>query len=151
MRLLPFALALLVLAGCQSEEAPPPPPPEPAAEAAPAPPPATCPDGELVVEDQVVGTGAEVTPTSVAIMDYEGTLQDGTVFDGNERFPMPMNQVIQGFVDGIAGTETIEAMKEGGSRRLTLPPNMAYGTNPPPGIPACATLTFDIVVHEVQS
>ena len=53
-------------------------------------------------------------------------------------------QVIKGWDQGIVG------MKEGGRRRLTIPPDLAYGPQgQPPTIPANATLVFDIDLEKV--
>jgi FKBP-type peptidyl-prolyl cis-trans isomerase len=41
-------------------------------------------------------------------------------------------------------------MKVGGQRRVIIPPELAYGSNPPSGIPANATLIFDITLNSVQ-
>jgi FKBP-type peptidyl-prolyl cis-trans isomerase len=53
-----------------------------------------------------------------------------------------LNEVIKGWTDGVPG------MKVGGTRRLIIPADQAYGANPPEGsgIPANAPLVFDIEV-----
>jgi FKBP-type peptidyl-prolyl cis-trans isomerase len=56
-----------------------------------------------------------------------------------------LDQVIKGWTDGVPG------MKVGGTRRLVIPAEMAYGSTPPPGsgIPANAPLVFDITLHKI--
>ncbi len=54
--------------------------------------------------------------------------------------------MIPGFSQGVVG------MKVGGLRRITIPPNLAYGNNPPPssGIRANETLIFEVELLAVQ-
>ena len=106
--------------------------------------PAAQPD-KLQVIDQKVGTGATVKAGDTVTVSYTGTLADGTVFDstakqGGQPATFSLNQVIQGWQEGIPG------MKVGGTRKLVIPVSLAYGANPPAGsgIPANATLTFVI-------
>ena len=94
------------------------------------------------------GSGAFVKPVDGVLIEYEGRLQDGTVFDSSEgRGPTPMiaGQVIPGFA------EALTMMQQGGSYRVTIPSELAYGSTPPPGspIPADADLTFDVEVVQV--
>jgi FKBP-type peptidyl-prolyl cis-trans isomerase FkpA len=104
---------------------------------------------KLQIIDQKVGTGATVKPGDTVTVDYTGTLADGTVFDstakqGGQPATFPLNQVIQGWQEGIPG------MKVGGTRKLVIPGPLAYGANPPAGIPANATLTFVIQLLAVK-
>jgi FKBP-type peptidyl-prolyl isomerase-like protein len=93
------------------------------------------------------GTGAFVQPVDGVMIEYEGRLDDGTVFDSSEgRGPTPMiaGQVIPGFA------EALTMMQQGGRYRVRIPSSLAYGASPPEGspIPPNADLTFD--VHVVQ-
>ena len=101
--------------------------------------------GQLQSQDLVIGTGAVVATGDIATVHYVGRLQNGTVFDSsrarNQPFPFRVGagQVIQGWDRGVPG------MRIGGTRRLTIPPSLAYGSQgQPPTIPPNATLTFDI-------
>lgn len=83
---------------------------------------------ELVIEDLVVGDGAEATAGSTVDVDYAGVAwSNGEEFDAswNRGQPFSFNLgaggVIQGWDEGVAG------MKVGGRRQLTIPPGMAYG------------------------
>ncbi len=77
--------------------------------------------------------------------NYTGWLEDGTKFDsslnpGREplRFTLGAGQMIQGFDQGILG------MKVGGKRKLTIPPNLAYGSQDKGIIPPNSTLIFEL-------
>ncbi len=100
--------------------------------------------GSLVILDLVVGTGATAAVNDTITVNYIGTFTNGTKFDSsydrNTPLVIQLNSasLIAGWVQGVPG------MKVGGKRRLTIPPSLAYGNNPPNGIPANATLIFDI-------
>jgi peptidylprolyl isomerase/FKBP-type peptidyl-prolyl cis-trans isomerase FkpA len=109
-------------------------------------------DVKLVSEDVVVGNGTEAKKGDAVTVDYTGTLLDGTKFDSSKDRKNPFSfiigngQVIRGWEQGVVG------MKVGGRRKLTIPPELAYGhEGKPPTIPADATLVFDIeLLHVVQ-
>ena len=92
------------------------------------------------------GEGEAITKGMIAIVHYTGTLVDGTKFDSSldrgEPFPFMLGQgqVIPGWEQGIEG------MKRGEKRRLTIPPELAYGATGTPGgpIPPNATLIFEV-------
>ncbi len=99
----------------------------------------------LKVEDLVQGTGAEAVAGKKVSVHYTGTLTDGSKFDSSlDRgrpfdFPLGGGRVIKGWDQGVAG------MKVGGKRRLTIPPELAYGDRGfPPVIPPNSTLVFEI-------
>ncbi len=93
------------------------------------------------------GSGDFIKPIDGVMIEYEGRLEDGTVFDTSEgRGPTPMiaGQVIPGFA------EALTKMQKGGRYRVNIPPALGYGASPQPGspIPPNAELEFD--VHVVQ-
>lgn len=96
--------------------------------------------------DIVSGTGAEVKTGDTVSVHYTGAVAStGEVFQSSKDFGIepvtfPLGGVIKGWTEGIPG------MKVGGTRRLVIPAEMAYGSNPPPGsgIPANADLVFDV-------
>ena len=98
----------------------------------------------LRIWDVTTGTGAAVPPGANVTVDYIGWLTDGTSFDSSvsrgEPSTFSLNQVIQGWVEGIPG------MRVGGTRRLDIPADLAYGDTPPAGsgIPPGADLVFEI-------
>ena len=104
---------------------------------------------ELKIEDIQVGSGEEVESGDSVVMHYTGTLTDGTKFDSsrdrNEPFEtqIGVGQVIEGWDKGVVG------MKVGGKRKLTIPPDMAYGDQAIGPIPANSTLIFDVELLEV--
>ncbi len=100
----------------------------------------------LSITDAVVGTGAAAAAGDSVIVNYVGTLADGTVFDASANhgtagftFTLGAGKVIRGWDEGVVG------MQVGGVRTLVIPPGLAYGAAGIPGvIPANATLTFKI-------
>ena len=106
--------------------------------------------------DLSIGTGAEAATGHILTVHYTGWLynveesdQKGAQFDssrGNEPFEFLLGggQVISGWDQGIAG------MRVGGSRRLVIPPSLAYGDTRNGPIPPNATLVFDIELLAVE-
>lgn len=91
------------------------------------------------------GTGPLVGEQDAVLIEYVGTLDDGTVFDNGGGRPVPMTPM--GVVKGFA--EALQKMQKGGHYKFRLPPELAYGSSPPPGLPANAALNFDVNVVEV--
>lgn len=100
------------------------------------------PPSGLLTEDVVTGEGATATQADTVSVRYTGTLwTDGSEFDsswsrGDAPIEFPLDRVVPGFSQGIEG------MAPGGRRVIVMPPDLAYGDNPPPGLPAGATLVF---------
>ncbi len=93
------------------------------------------------------GSGPRIKAEDGVLIEYEGRLEDGTVFDTSEgRGPTPMiaGQVIPGFA------EALTMMQKGGRYRIHIPSALGYGDTQPPGssIPPNSNLEFD--VHVVQ-
>jgi FKBP-type peptidyl-prolyl cis-trans isomerase len=100
--------------------------------------------------DTTAGTGAEAKAGDKVTVDYTGAVAaTGIVFqsskDMGQTISFGLNEVIAGWSQGVPG------MKEGGTRRLLIPAELAYGANPPggSGIPANADLVFDITLHKI--
>lgn len=100
---------------------------------------------------EIIEQGSEVIPTadSDVVVNYKGTLIDGTVFDSTDRHgakPLPFNlsKTIPGFKEGL------QKIGKGGKIKLYIPGNLAYGDNPMAGIPANSTLIFDIELVDVN-
>jgi hypothetical protein len=95
------------------------------------------------------GTGPTATDADVAIIEYVGRLQDGTVFDTNvgkqpAPFPVRPGGLIPGFSEGL------HVMRKGGVYKLRIPGKLGYGPRgSPPAIPPNATLDFDVHVLEI--
>jgi peptidylprolyl isomerase len=93
------------------------------------------PPAGLQIEDIEVGTGPEATPGSDVDVHYVGvSWSTGRQFDASwDRratfsFPLGGGQVIAGWDQGVAG------MKVGGRRRLTIPPELGYGSRGAGGV-----------------
>lgn len=106
---------------------------------------------KLIIEDVVVGTGAEAKTGNTVSVHYTGTFLDGTKFDSSVdrgtpfEFKLGAGAVIKGWDQGVVG------MKVGGKRKLTIPGDLAYGPNGYAGaIPPNATLKFDIELLGVK-
>ena len=86
------------------------------------------PSYQLEIEDIAVGDGDEATPGQIVEVHYVGvSWATGKQFDASWdrgdtfKFGLGKGQVIPGWDQGVAG------MKVGGRRRITIPPNLAYG------------------------
>ena len=106
----------------------------------------------LKVEDLIEGKGAAAKSGDKISVRYVGNLYDtNKEFDsswkrGKAPFELTLGQgqVIQGWDQGLIG------MKVGGRRRLTIPPDLAYGAQgQPPTIPANSTLVFDVDMTKI--
>jgi FKBP-type peptidyl-prolyl cis-trans isomerase FkpA len=106
---------------------------------------------KLVIEDLVVGAGAEAIHGKLVSVHYTGWLTDGKKFDSSKdrgqpfQFPVGRGQVIRGWDEGVQG------MKVGGKRKLTIPPDLGYGAQGAGGvIPPNATLVFEVELLGVR-
>lgn len=100
---------------------------------------------QLVYEELTEGTGAVATAGAFVTVHYTGWLTDGQKFDSSKdrndpfEFNLGAGQVIAGWDEGVQG------MKVGGSRKLTIPPQLGYGARGAGGvIPPNATLVFEV-------
>lgn len=99
---------------------------------------------ELTIIDTIEGTGDTVPEGAKITAHYTGALcKDGTIFQSSHDFGDPitfgLDQVIKGWTVGVPG------MKVGGTRRLIIPSEMAYGSvRAAANIPPNSDLVFDI-------
>jgi len=101
---------------------------------------------ELKIEDIVAGTGDSPSKGQTVVVHYTGWLTDGKKFDSSVdrgqpfEFKIGAGQVIQGWDEGVL------TMKIGGKRKLTIPPELAYGSRDVGNglIPANSTLIFEV-------
>lgn len=113
---------------------------------------AAAPQG-VEVETLRAGTGPSPSAEDVVFVRYKGTLAaTGEVFDQSqdlplpvqgifpEGVPLPLNNMIPGFRDGLL------RMQKGGRYRLEIPSELGYGAEPQPGspIPPNADLVFEV-------
>ncbi len=83
--------------------------------------------------------GAKPTDQDVALVNYEGKLTDGTVFDKSQQpTPMPVTSVVPGF------SEALKLMPKGAKYRFWIKPGLAYGDEASGPIPAHSVLVFDV-------
>lgn len=104
----------------------------------------------LIIEDIKVGEGVEVKSGDTVVIHYTGTLQNGEKFDSSVDRGQPfttkigVGDVIKGWDEGVMG------MKVGGKRKLTIPPDLGYGSQQVGPIPPNSTLVFDLELLEVK-
>ena len=91
---------------------------------------------------------ASPVPTDMVTVQYRGRLIDGTEFDSSYKrgtpASFPVNAVIKGW------QEALVLMKPGAKWELFVPPELAYGTSPRPGIPPNSLLIFDVDLLSVK-
>jgi FKBP-type peptidyl-prolyl cis-trans isomerase FkpA len=108
-------------------------------------------DGQFMVTDTVVGTGAEVVLGSEITVHYVGQFENGEVFDASVPrgapfvFTIGVDPVIEGWKQGLIG------MKVGGKRVLVIPPELGYGPNNYGDIPGGSTLIFEVELLDVKA
>jgi peptidylprolyl isomerase len=108
------------------------------------------PPTKLVTQDIVVGKGAPARLTNTVAVRYSGNLySDGSSFDsswsrGDEPTTFPLDGVVPGFAQGIAG------MQPGGRRVIVIPPDLGYGATANGPIPGGSTLVFVVDLVSVS-
>jgi len=97
--------------------------------------PAGTPPSELLIEDEIVGDGDEATVGKRVVVHYAGVAwSSGQEFDASWNrgdtfdFRLGAREVIEGWDRGVKG------MKVGGRRRLTIPPDLGYGSRGAGGV-----------------
>ena len=101
----------------------------------------TTPSGVQVLQLEAPESDEKPTTEDVVLINYSGSLRDGTVFDASQQpTPMPVSGVVPGFSEGL------QAMFKGGKYRLWIPAEQGYGdASPDPArIPNGSTLIFDV-------
>lgn len=102
----------------------------------------------LIFKELTAGTGASPKATDRVKVHYHGSLIDGTVFDSSvergEPVTFALNEVVKGWTEGL------QMMKVGGKAKLTIPPELAYGPGGRAGIPANATLIFEVELLGIE-
>jgi len=107
--------------------------------------------------DLIIGTGPSVASGNLITVNYTGWFYDpsqpnnqGLQFDTSIgttpfSFTVGTGSVIAGWDQGIIGMQT------GGTRRLIVPPSLAYGQTRSGPVPANTTLVFDITLLAINS
>jgi FKBP-type peptidyl-prolyl cis-trans isomerase FklB len=97
----------------------------------------------------VEGDGPSPTLNDVVRCNYRGSLLDGTEFDSSAQHGGPAEFPVSGVIPGW--TEALQKMKVGDKWQLFIPPDLAYGANPPgPPIEANSLLVFEIELLGIQ-
>lgn len=105
---------------------------------------------QVQISDETVGTGAEAVIGSTVAVQYTGMFTNGTVFDSSIPRGQPLSfkvgdpGLIKGFTAGVLG------MKVGGKRKVTIPPELGYGSAAYGPIPANSTLIFELELVSVK-
>ena len=95
------------------------------------------------------GNGAQPKSSDTVIVNYRGTLIDGTEFDSSYKRGQPATFPVGGVIKGW--TEALQLMKVGSKYQLFIPASLAYGDQGRPGIPPNATLIFEVELMDVKS
>ncbi len=92
------------------------------------------------------GTGTTPTVCNTIVMNYEGRLTNGTVFDKTTTTPLTitLSQLITGFKNGLP------LIKAGGKITLYVPPSLGYGSSQAGSIPPNSILIFSVQLLGVQ-
>jgi len=111
----------------------------------------TTPSG-LQYQVLTAGKGSGPTDEDIALINYEGRLVDGTVFDKSQQ-PTPIPVVAsnpetgrQGVISGFS--EALKLMSKGAKYRVWIKPSLAYGEKDQGVIPPHSTLVFDLELLE---
>ena len=106
---------------------------------------------EFSMTDIVIGHGDDALPGRQVAIHYKGFLANGTQFDSSYdrgtpyQFRLGVGQVIRGWDRGVLG------MKVGGKRRITLPPELAYGAKGAGAVvPPNATLVYEVELESAK-
>ncbi|PMM07156.1 FKBP-type peptidyl-prolyl cis-trans isomerase FkpA [Vibrio breoganii] len=112
-------------------------------------------DGVMQTESGILyqvekqGDGATPKETDVVKVHYVGTLTDGTQFDSSiergEPATFPLNRVIPGWTEGV------QLMQVGSKYKFVIPPELAYGDQESPAIPANSTLVFEVELLDIEA
>lgn len=93
------------------------------------------------------GNGATPTDDDTVKVHYTGTLTTGEKFDSSVDRGQPAEFPVKGVIPGW--TEALKLMKVGSKAKLFIPPNLAYGSQGRPGIPANSALVFDVELLDI--
>lgn len=95
------------------------------------------------------GHGAQPTDSDTVVVDYAGTLIDGTEFDSSYKRGQPATFPVGGVIPGW--TEALKLMKAGSTWELYIPASLAYGDQGvPPVIGPNQALIFKVHLIDVK-
>jgi FKBP-type peptidyl-prolyl cis-trans isomerase len=96
------------------------------------------------------GSGEKPVFDSYVVVNYTGSLIDGSVFDSNRETggdpaTIPLEGVIEGWAEGV------RLMNVGGHYKLYIPPDLAYGADGAGDtIPPNSVLVFDVELLDIE-
>lgn len=99
----------------------------------------------VTVDTLAEGEGPSPASDDVALINYEGRLKDGTVFDSAEGAVLPLAAVVPGFA------EALTQMQRGGRYEVMIPSDQAYGDEAAGDIPPGSDLYFTVEMIEFRS
>jgi len=106
-------------------------------------------DSGLQFKELIGGDGPSPTTADITMVNYEGRLIDGEIFDKGERTVLPVAGMIPGF------SEALQKMQRGGKYQLWIPPELGYGDKDQAdpqtgevGIPGNSVLEFEVELLE---
>ncbi|MEH0667901.1 FKBP-type peptidyl-prolyl cis-trans isomerase [Vibrio scophthalmi] len=103
----------------------------------------------LLYQVMTAAEGEQPKDTDTVQVHYKGTLIDGTQFDSSydrgEPATFPLNRVIPGWTEGV------QLMPVGSKFKFVIPPQLAYGEQDTPSIPANSTLVFEVELLKIEN
>jgi FKBP-type peptidyl-prolyl cis-trans isomerase FklB len=102
----------------------------------------------LQYEVITLGKGARPLATDTVVVNYRGTLINGTEFDNSyqrgEPISFALNRVIPGWTEGL------QLMPAGSKYKFYIPHQLGYGLNGAGSIPAGSTLIFEVELLSIK-
>ena len=95
------------------------------------------------------GDGPRPKDGDIVVVNYKGTLIDGSEFDSSYKRNTPAEFPVNGVIPGW--TEGLKLMKKGGKAIFYVPPELGYGDRPRQQIPGNAVLIFEVELLDVKS
>jgi FKBP-type peptidyl-prolyl cis-trans isomerase len=94
--------------------------------------------------------GAKPKAVDTVVVNYIGTLTNGTEFDNSFKRGQPASFPLNGVIRGW--TEILQLMPKGSKWKVYIPSELAYGENPPsPQIPPNSVLIFEISLEDIKT
>ena len=103
----------------------------------------TLPSG-LQYEVLAKGSGEKIQKKDTVLVNYKGTLLDGTLFDMNDTTEFALDSLIKGWQEGLC------QVGEGAKVKLYVPTEMGYGDKVSPLIPANSALIYEVEILKVN-
>ncbi len=95
------------------------------------------------------GNGPKPASNDTVVVNYRGTLLDGTEFDSSYKRGQPATFRVNGVIKGWS--EALQMMPVGSKWQLFIPPDLAYGQRGTPNIGPEATLIFEVELADIKT